>query len=84
MRGTLIRVDMSVDFIVPDGYPAANGQTLEEFVNDLLNYPAGRAHATRDSLRVGGSEQYGPWRILGPVGVIEPTEGAGGVQPGGD
>ena len=58
----VVRVTMTVDFIVPNGHKrgrtAINGWTMEEVINDWFkneNHDLNNSHATRDAFRVGGS-----------------------------
>jgi len=61
---TLIRVNMSVDFIVPDYVPQGNGQTLDQVLEDWFGVFANRAHATRDTCEVGGGKRILSWQVI--------------------
>lgn len=52
----IVRVTMTVDYLVSDSVMNGNGQTFEQVVSDWFeNYDINRYHATRDSHAIGNS-----------------------------
>ena len=61
MKDKVLRVTMTIDYIVKvseDGTTNINGWTIEEVIRDWYkNGRAGHFHASRESSRIGNSEQ---------------------------